>query len=190
MGRDGATALDTTQAGVLTTALGLLLLALCSARSVAADERMVVIRLGRRARLRGPGVVAVLPGLDRGVRVPLGVRWYDVCWLDVTTRDAVRVVVTAAAAGVVRDPLRYVTAGSADPAVEWVLEAELRRCLAERDLAQLATLPATGFPDLAATVSARTATWGIEISDVRVGRIDARVDAVLVRWANAPGARG
>lgn len=107
MGQDGATALDTTQAGVLTTALGLLLLALCSVRSVAP-----------------------------------------------------------------------------------VLEAELRCCLAERDLAQLATLPATGIPDLAATVSARTATWGIEISDVRVGRIDARVDAVLVRWANAPGARG
>lgn len=196
MGADDATAgigtapipVSGAQAAAVTTALGVILLAACSVRSVAPDERMVVVRLGRRARLRGPGLVAVVPGLDRGVRVPLGVRWYDIAWLDATTRDAVRVVVTAAATGAVRDPLRFVMAASADPAVEWVLETELRRCLAERDLVQLATLQATGFPDLAATVSARTATWGIEISDVQVSRIDARVDAGLVRWASGPRA--
>ncbi|OLT02143.1 hypothetical protein BJF90_05220 [Pseudonocardia sp. CNS-004] len=178
-----------TQAVALATALGLLLLACCFVRTVDPDERMVVTRGGRGSRLRGPGVVAVVPGLDRWVRVPLTVRWFEIAWLDATTRDAVRVVLTAAATGTVRDPLRYVTVSRPDPAVEWVLEAELRRCVAERDLAELATLPVTGFPDLAATVSGRTATWGIEISDVQVGRIDVRVDPGLVRWANTPAAR-
>jgi regulator of protease activity HflC (stomatin/prohibitin superfamily) len=178
-----------TQAAALATALGLLLLVCCSVRSVAPDERMVVTRGGRATRLRGPGVIAVVPGLDRGVRVALAVRWYEISWLDATTRDAVRVVLTAAATGTVRDPLRYVAVSRPDPAAEWVLEAELRRSVAQRDLAELATLPVTGFPDLAATVSARTATWGIEISDVQVGRVDVRVDPGLVRWANTPDAR-
>ncbi len=168
----------------LTAALAVVLLVLCSVRSVPMDERMVVLRLGRRARLRGPGLVAVVPGLDRGVRVPLRDRWYDLPWLDATTRDAVRVTVTATATGAVRDPVQYITASAPASAVERVLEGELRRCLAERNLAQLATLPETGFPALPATVSARTADWGVEITEVQVGRIETRVDPGLVRWAS------
>jgi regulator of protease activity HflC (stomatin/prohibitin superfamily) len=171
------------QATVLSTAVGLLLL-LCSLRSVPLGERMVVVRRGR-ARLRGPGVVALLPFLDRGVRVPLGVRWYGVDRLEATTRDAVRVAVTAAATGTVQDPLRYATASNPDQAVEWVLESELRRRLAERDLAQLATAPLTGATELAAAVSARTAEWGVEIGDVQLGRVETRVDPSLVRWATS-----
>ncbi|HYH32233.1 MAG TPA: SPFH domain-containing protein [Pseudonocardia sp.] len=192
MGSDGTTAgagaaaplpVSGTQAATL-VALAVVLLALCSVRSVPVDERIVVLRPGRRARLRGPGVVAVVPGLDRGVRVPLRERWYDVTRLDATTRDAVRVTVTATATGTLRDPLQYVLSGRPDAAVEWVLEAELRRCLAERDLGQLATVPATGLPGLAPAASARTAAWGVEITDVQVARIEAGVDAGLVRWAS------
>lgn len=172
------------QAAAVVAGLALVLLAACSVRSVPADERLVVIRLGRRARLRGPGLVAVLPWIDHGMRVPLRDQWYDIAPLDATTRDAVRVTVTAAAIGTVRDALRYATASSPDPAVEWVLEAELRRSLAERDLAQLAILPTIGFPTLPAAVSARTAIWGVEIIEVHVSRIETPVDPGLVRWAN------
>jgi regulator of protease activity HflC (stomatin/prohibitin superfamily) len=171
------------RAVTFTAVLAVVLLVLCCVRSVPVDERMVVLRLGHRARLRGPGLVTVVPGLDRGVRVPLRDRWYDVSWLDATTRDAVRVTVTATATGAVRDPLQYITACAPASAVERVLEGELRRCLAERDLAQLATLPITGFPALPATVSARTADWGVEITEVQVDRIETRVDPGLVRWA-------
>ncbi|WP_170231145.1 SPFH domain-containing protein [Pseudonocardia kunmingensis] len=164
-----------------------MLLVACSLRSVGVAERMVVVRLGRRARLRGPGLVAVLPWLDRGVRVPLRAQWYDVVSLDATTRDAVRVTVTAAAIGFVRDAMRYAMASSPEPAVEWVLEAELRRSLAERDLAQLAILPTTGFPELSDAVSARTGIWGVEITEVQVSRIETPVDPGLVRWANELG---
>jgi hypothetical protein len=172
------------QGAAVLAGLALVLLVACSVRTVRVDERLVVVRLGRRARLRGPGLVAVLPGLDHWVRVPLRDRWYDVALLDATTRDAVRVTVSAAAIGIVGDAMRFAMASSPDPAVEWVLETELRRSLAERDLAQLTALPATGFPALPAAVSARTATWGIEITEVQVSRIETAVDPGLVRWAN------
>lgn len=80
--------------------------------------------------------------------------------------------------------MRFAMASSPDPAVEWVLAAELRRSLAERDLAQLATLPTTGLPTLTAAVSARTARWGVEITDVHASRIETAVDPGLVRRAS------
>ena len=182
MGQDGTTA-GIGQAAAWVAVLAIVLVAMRSVRSVGADERLVVIRRGRGARLRGPGLVAVVPGLDHAVRIPLRDRWHDVTELDATTRDAVRVTVTAAATGTVSDPLRYALASCPDAAVEWVLEAELRRFLAQRDLAQLATLATTGVLELPAAVSARTAGWGIEIAEVQVGRLDTRVDPGLLRWA-------
>lgn len=189
IGEDAALTVSDPRAAAVTAAialvvLALVVLALCSLRVVPTGQRMVIFRLGQAARLRGPGVVAVLPGVDRGVRVPVHARWYDVTWLDATTRDAVRVTVTAAASGVVREPVRYALAGPPAADVVWALEAELRRCVTERDLIELATGSATGFPALTAAVSARTAQWGIEITDVEVTRIEVRVDQGLVRWAS------
>ena len=91
------------------------------------------------------------------------------------------------AAGRFTDSLRFTRftmASSPARAVERVPEGELRRSLTGREFAQPADLPATRVPTPAAIVSARTARWGVESTDVRPSRVANAVDPGLVRWAN------
>jgi regulator of protease activity HflC (stomatin/prohibitin superfamily) len=164
---------------------GLLLavLAVYSVRVVPFDERLVVLRRGRAARTKGPGVVLLVPGLDHAVRVPMRARWFDVR-VDATTRDAVTVVVEGTALVAVRDPARYALAvDSPASAVEWALEAGLREHVAALDLLELAGGRNLRPAGLAGRISERTTAWGVEVTDVELGPVEVRVDGDLMRWA-------
>lgn len=56
---------------ILLGALPLLVIISRAVRVVGEDERLVVCRLGRVVRVRGPGLVLLWPGLEREVRVSL-----------------------------------------------------------------------------------------------------------------------
>jgi regulator of protease activity HflC (stomatin/prohibitin superfamily) len=62
---------------VLLAALALLLLVM-AVRIVPEYQRLVVLRLGRLLGERGPGLVLLIPFIDRGVRVDLRERFFDV----------------------------------------------------------------------------------------------------------------
>jgi regulator of protease activity HflC (stomatin/prohibitin superfamily) len=182
---------DTLLAWMLAGALLVAVLAVSSFRIVPADERLVRFRLGRRGhQLKGPGLVTVLPGIDRGVRVPAHAVWADVMWLQATTRDGVPVTVNGAALVSVVDPGRYAgAAGSPRAAVTLALEAEIGRYVAERDLAELSDPAVDQHGELAAGTSAATAEWGVEVAHVELTTVEVRLDARLIRWAERFSAR-
>ena len=70
-------------------------LLLSSVRVVQEYERGVVFRLGRLAGLRGPGLILLIPGIERMVKVDLRVITLDVPAQEVITRDNVTVRVNA-----------------------------------------------------------------------------------------------
>ncbi len=55
----------------LILALLVLVLLLSSLRVVGDHERLAIVRLGRYLGLKGPGLVLVVPGIDRGIRLDL-----------------------------------------------------------------------------------------------------------------------
>jgi regulator of protease activity HflC (stomatin/prohibitin superfamily) len=117
---------DTLLALMVAGALVLAVLAVNSFRVVPADERLVRFRRGRRGhQVKGPGLVVVLPGIDRGVRLPLRRTWADVMWLEATTRDGVSMTVNGAA-------LIRVRPGSLRP-VHQPTGAGDHRCVGGRD---------------------------------------------------------
>jgi regulator of protease activity HflC (stomatin/prohibitin superfamily) len=69
-------------------------------------ERALVVRLGRVSRVRGPGVLAVLPVVERLVRVGVRESRLDSIVVRATTRDSVSVWVTVAAYFRVVEPVR------------------------------------------------------------------------------------
>lgn len=163
----------------------MVLLAGSSLRIVAEAERVVVSRLGRTVRVAGPGPVFRVPLLERcrtvslrPVRLELGV--------SATTRDGTPVHLHAAMLCRVTDPGRSAIA-SPDPFAATVTEVQSRlaREVARTDV--VALLPSrTQFElDLPPSVTAVTATWGVDVIEVEVTDIEARLTPDLLnslRW--------
>ena len=72
-------------------------------------QRAVVFRLGRLMRYRGPGIIYVIPFIERMVRIDLRTVVLDVSPQDVITKDNVTVKVSAVLYFRVSDPSRAVT---------------------------------------------------------------------------------
>ena len=93
--------------GVGSAALVIVLIA-SSFRILREYERGVVFLLGRFQRVKGPGLIIVLPGIQQMVRVDLRTVVFDVPAQDVITRDNVSVKVNAVVYFRVIDPQRAI----------------------------------------------------------------------------------
>jgi len=158
----------------------LALLVIASFRILREYERGVVFMLGRYWKVKGPGLVVVIPGIQQMVRVDLRTIVMDVPSQDVISRDNVSVKVNAVIY------FRVVDAKNAIIAVENFFEAtsqlaqttlravlgkhELDEMLAERDKLNM---------DIQKILDAQTDAWGIKVANVEIKHVD--IDATMVR---------
>ena len=136
-------------------------------------ERAVVFRLGRLVASRGPGVIYVVPVLERMVRITLRTVTLEVPPQDVITRDNVSVKVSAVLYFRVLDPNRavveigdylYATVQLAQTTLRGVCgSAELDELLAEREKFN------TRMQEI---LDAQTEPWGVKVSLVETKQID------------------
>src|ERR1700722_9565818 len=87
-------------------ALGFLLFS--SLKVLQEYERGVIFRLGRLIGAKGPGIIFVIPGIDRMVRISLRIVTTDVPPQDVVTRDNVSIKVNAVILFRVVDPMKAI----------------------------------------------------------------------------------
>ncbi|HIC91755.1 MAG TPA: slipin family protein [Syntrophaceae bacterium] len=160
------------------TILVLLVLFLASAIRVLNEyERGVIFRLGRLLGAKGPGLIILIPIIDRMVRVSLRLVTMDVAPQDVITRDNVSVKVNAVVYFRVMDPDKavvevedylYATSQLAQTTLRSVCgQAELDELLSERE--KLNTT-------LADILDKHTDPWGIKVTAVEVKHIDLPVE--------------
>ncbi len=136
-------------------------------------ERAVIFRLGRLVGARGPGVIYVIPLIEKLQRIELRTITLDVPPQDVITRDNVSVKVSAVLYFRVMDPSRavvevvdymYATSQLAQTTLRSVCgQAELDELLAEREKIN---------SHLQEILDAQTDPWGIKVSMVEVKHID------------------
>jgi regulator of protease activity HflC (stomatin/prohibitin superfamily) len=136
-------------------------------------ERAVIFRLGRLVTHRGPGLVYVLPFVERMLKVDLRTITMDVPSQDVITRDNVSVKVNAVLYFRVIDPNRavvevenylFATSQLAQTTLRSVCgQAGLDELLAERDKINA---------QIQAIVDSQTEPWGIKVVLVEVKQID------------------
>jgi regulator of protease activity HflC (stomatin/prohibitin superfamily) len=151
-------------------------------------ERGVVFQLGRFWRVKGPGLVVVIPVIQQMVKVDLRTVTMDVPSQDVISRDNVSVKVNAVVYFRVVDPERaiiqvenYLVATSqlAQTTLRAVLgKHELDEMLAEREKLNL---------DIQRTLDQQTDAWGIKVSTVEIKHIDLNENMVraMARQAEA-----
>lgn len=143
-------------------------------------ERGVVFQLGRFWKVKGPGLVVLIPGIQQMVRVDLRMVVMAIPSQDVITRDNVSVKVNAVLYFRVIDPERAViqverfleaTSQLAQTTLRAVLgKHELDGLLAERERLNL---------DVQKILDAQTDTWGIKVTNVEIKDVD--LDDTMVR---------
>jgi regulator of protease activity HflC (stomatin/prohibitin superfamily) len=136
-------------------------------------ERGVIFRLGRLAGVKGPGLVLIIPIIDRMVKVSLRIITMDIPPQDVITKDNVSVKINAVVYFRVVDPAKavvavenyiYATSQLAQTTLRSVCgEAELDEILAHRENINL---------KIQSILDRMTESWGIKISAVEVKHID------------------
>jgi regulator of protease activity HflC (stomatin/prohibitin superfamily) len=151
----------------------LLILVIGSLRILREYQRGVVFQLGRFWKVKGPGLVIVIPGIQQMVRVDLRVVTMDVEPQDVISRDNVSVKVNAVVFFRVVDAQKAIiqvenflmaTSQLAQTTLRVVLgKHELDEMLAERERLNL---------DVQRILDAQTDAWGIKVTNVEIKHID------------------
>jgi regulator of protease activity HflC (stomatin/prohibitin superfamily) len=136
-------------------------------------ERAVVFRLGRLLGAKGPGMIILIPGIDKMIRVDLRTVTLDVPPQDIITRDNVSVKVSAVVYFRVLDPVKaildvedfhFATSQLAQTTLRSVCgQGELDNLLAERDEIN---------ERIQSILDKDTAPWGVKVSKVEVKEID------------------
>ncbi|MBI4055002.1 MAG: slipin family protein [Elusimicrobia bacterium] len=136
-------------------------------------ERGVVFNLGRFWKVKGPGLILVIPGIQSMVRISLRTVVLDVPPQDIITRDNVSVKVNAVLYFRVIDPQRsvlevenflYATGQLAQTTLRSILgQAELDDLLANREKIN---------HDLQVILDRQTDPWGIKVSNVEMKHVD------------------
>ena len=132
-------------------------------------ERGVIFRLGRIQRLRGPGLIVIIPLVDRLVRVNLRTQTYDIPPQDVITRDNVTVHVNAVAYFNVVDSVRAVMAiDDYRFGTQQVAQTTLRSILGQTSLDDLLTKRDEINQRLQQIIDEVTNPWGVKVTIVEV----------------------
>ncbi|KWT71348.1 MULTISPECIES: slipin family protein [unclassified Variovorax] len=164
------------------------LLVVASLRILREYERGVVFQLGRFWRVKGPGLVILIPGIQQMVRVGLRVMVLDIPSQDVITRDNVSVKVNAVLY------FRVVDAEKAIIQVEKYFEATsqlaqttLRAVLGKHELDDLLAERERLNLDIQKTLESQTDAWGIKVTNVEIKHVDLNDNMVraIARQAEA-----
>jgi regulator of protease activity HflC (stomatin/prohibitin superfamily) len=136
-------------------------------------ERGVIFRLGRLIGAKGPGIIFIIPGVDKLVRISLRLVTLDIPPQDVITHDNISIKVNAVVYFRVMDPTKavvevenylYATSQLAQTTLRSVVgQADLDELLSQRDKINL---------KLQDILDKHTEPWGIKVSLVETKQVD------------------
>ena len=151
----------------------LLILAASAIKILREYERGVIFRLGRLIGAKGPGLIFIIPGVDKLLRISLRTVVLDIPPQDVITRDNISIKVNAVVYFRVMDPNKavvevenylYATSQLAQTTLRSVVgQADLDELLSQRDKLNL---------KLQDILDKHTEPWGIKVSLVETKQVD------------------
>ena len=157
-----------------------LILIVSAVRVLREYERGVVFMLGRFYRVKGPGLIVVIPAIQQMVRVDLRIVVMDVPSQDVISRDNVSVKVSAVVYFRVIDPDKaIIQVANFYEATSQLSQTTLRAVLGKHELDDMLAEREKLNLDIQRILDAQTDAWGIKISNVEIKHVD--IDESMVR---------
>ena len=159
--------------GLLFVIIFLLILAASAIKVLREYERGVIFRLGRLIGAKGPGLIFIIPGVDKLLRVSLRTVALEIPPQDVITRDNISIMVNAVVYFRVIDPNKavveienylYATSQLAQTTLRSIIgQSQLDELLSERDKINV---------KLQDVLDKQTDPWGIKVSLVETKQVD------------------
>ncbi|MBI1395946.1 MAG: slipin family protein [Betaproteobacteria bacterium] len=143
-------------------------------------ERGVVFTLGRFWKVKGPGLLIIVPGIQQMVTVDLRTVVLDVPTQDVISRDNVSVKVNAVVYFRVIDPQRaIIDVQEYLAATSQLAQTTLRAVLGKHELDEMLAEREKLNADIQQVLDVQTDAWGIKVSNVEIKHVD--LDESMVR---------
>ena len=143
-------------------------------------ERGVIFLLGRFWKVKGPGIIIVIPGIQRMVRVDLRTIVMDVPQQDVISRDNVSVKVSAVIYFRVMDPEKsIIQVENRVEATSQLAQTTLRSVLGQHELDDMLAEREKLNADVQSILDQATETWGIKVTNVEIKHVD--LDESMIR---------
>mgnify|MGYP003667198006 FL=1 len=136
-------------------------------------ERGVIFMLGRFYKIKGPGLIIIIPVLQQMVKVDLRTIVMDVPTQDVISRDNVSVQVNAVIYFKVVDPERaIVQVENYLEATSQLSQTTLRSVLGQHELDDMLAERERLNADIQSILDKQTAAWGIKVANVEIKHVD------------------
>jgi regulator of protease activity HflC (stomatin/prohibitin superfamily) len=143
-------------------------------------ERGVIFFLGRFQTVKGPGLIILIPFLQRMTKVDLRVMVLDVPTQDVISRDNVSVRVNAVIYFRIVDPEKaIIRVENVFEATSQLSQTTLRSVLGQHDLDDMLSERDRLNADIQEILDQRTDNWGIKVSNVEIKHVD--LDESMIR---------
>jgi regulator of protease activity HflC (stomatin/prohibitin superfamily) len=143
-------------------------------------ERAVIFLLGRFWKVKGPGLILVIPVIQQAVRVDLRTRVLDVPQQDVISRDNVSVKVNAVIYYRIIDAERSVIqVEDFQAATSQLAQTTLRSVLGQHELDEMLAEREKLNTDIQRILDEQTEAWGIKVSNVELKHVD--LDESMIR---------
>ena len=158
----------------------LAVLVFASLRILREYQRGVIFMLGRFWKVKGPGLIVIIPGIQQMVRVDLRTVVMDVPSQDVISRDNVSVKVNAVLYFRVVDPQRaIIQVENFLEATSQLAQTTLRAVLGKHELDEMLAERDKLNRDIQVILDAQTDAWGIKVANVEIKHVD--IDPSMVR---------
>ena len=136
-------------------------------------ERAVVFTLGRFSRVRGPGLVLLVPFIQEMVRVDLRIQVIEIPTQDVISRDNVSMKVDAVLYfNVVNPEHAIIRVQNYLPATNMLAQTTLRAVLGQHELDEMLSERKKLSTDVQSILDTQTETWGIKVSNVEIRTVE------------------
>ena len=143
-------------------------------------QRGVIFFLGRFQKVKGPGLIIVIPVIQQMTRVDLRVITYDIPTQDIISRDNVTVHVSAVLYFRVVDAERaIIQVEHYFNATNQLAQTTLRSVLGQHDLDEMLSQRDKLNIDIQNIIDEQTASWGIKVTNVEIKHID--LNASMIR---------
>ena len=136
-------------------------------------ERAVVFTLGRFQKVKGPGMVLLIPFIQEMVRVDMRIQVIEIPTQDVISRDNVSMKVDAVLYFRVSDPERaIIQVQDYLPATNMLAQTTLRAVLGQHELDEMLSERKKLSSDVQEILDSQTETWGIKVSNVEIRTVE------------------